>query len=429
MIHIRINTPAGAVFGASVDDPDSIGGVPVRIRRVFLIVLDSFGIGALPDAARYGDEDSNTLAAVMAAGARLPNLARLGLFHIEGAAAAPPQSPPLGAFARLAEQSMGKDTTTGHWEIGGLISARPMPTYPQGFPPEIIEPFKALSGRGVLCNKPYPGTDVIRDYGRRHLESGDLIVYTSADSVFQIAAHEKLVPPEELYRYCRQARGLLTGAHGVGRVIARPFAGEYPDFYRTANRHDFSLPPPRDTLLDYLSGAGLSVIGVGKIGDIFADRGLTRSVRTKSNEDGMDRLMEILETDFQGLCFVNLVDFDMLYGHRNDAVGYAAALERFDERLADVLRAMKEEDLVMITADHGCDPSTPSTDHSREYVPLLAYGSMVRPGADMGTRPTFADIAATLLALFGVRGETAGSSLAPRMLLPSAGKGEESDND
>ncbi len=341
----------------------------MKTERVFLIVMDSVGIGAMPDAVDYGDVGSNTLAAALAAGAELPVLKRLGLFNIEGIGCGEKTLHPMGAFARLAESSVGKDTTTGHWEIGGIISKIPLPTYPDGFPDEIIEAFKKLTGHGMLCNKPYSGTDVIRDYGRRHMESGDLIVYTSADSVFQVAAHEAVVPLQELYRYCEQARALLSGVYSVGRVIARPFAGEYPDFKRTSGRHDYSLPPTKNTMLDTLSGASFEVIGIGKIGDIFAGRGLTQSYRTVSNEDGMDQLLKIAKTDFTGLCFINLVDFDMAYGHRNDPFGYAAALGRFDLRLAEFLGQLEKRDLLMITADHGCDPSTPSTDHSREYVP------------------------------------------------------------
>lgn len=305
---------------------------------------------------------------------------------------------------------MGKDTTIGHWEIAGLISPKPLPTYPNGFPAEIMEEFQRRTGRRALCNRPYSGTDVIRDFGREHMETGALIVYTSADSVFQIAAHEEVVPLEELYRDCEIARGLLQGEHAVGRVIARPFTGEYP-FTRTANRHDFSLQPYGTTMLDLLCKAGLATISVGKIYDIFAGRGLTESIRTSSNREGMERTLELQERDFEGLCFVNLVDFDMKYGHRNDPAGYAGAATEFDEWLGQFLRGMRAEDILILTADHGCDPSTPSTDHSREYVPMLIYGKPIASGVDLKTRKTFADISATVLEYFGVAQEdTAGES-------------------
>ncbi len=372
-------------------------------KRVFLIVLDSCGIGALPDAAAYGDEGSNTLKACYDSGKLcVPNMEKLGLFHIDSMDYAKTEVQPVGSYARLAERSAGKDTTTGHWEMAGLISSQPMPTYPDGFPQEILDEFSHRTGRGVLCNKPYSGTQVILDYGKQQLESGDLIVYTSADSVFQIAAHEELVPPEQLYEYCRIAREILKGEHGVGRVIARPYVGEYPNFSRTANRRDFSLEPPKDTLLDILQKEELSTIAVGKISDIFAGKGVSRKVVSHSNEEGMELTMALAKEDFHGLCFVNLVDFDSKYGHRNDVSGYTAALNRFDEQLGQLLPLLKEDDVLMITADHGCDPSTPSTDHSREYVPLLIYGKAIAAGQNLGTGDSFGNIAATVAELLAV---------------------------
>ncbi len=368
------------------------------MKRVFLIVLDSFGIGEAPDAAEYGDQGSNTLAACFRSGfLEVPNLKKLGLFNIDGVICGTKESAPTGAFGRCREVSMGKDTTTGHWEIAGLVSQRAMPTYPHGFPEEIIREYERLTGRKVLCNRPYSGTDVIRDYGEQAQKNGGLIVYTSADSVFQVAAHEETVPVEELYRCCRLARKLMTGEHGVGRIIARPFVGEDAEhFTRTANRRDFSLLPPQDTLLDCLQKTGLQTIGVGKISDIFAGKGISQKIVTHSNDEGMQRTLELCNSDFEGLCFVNLVEFDMLYGHRNDPVGYAQALSRFDSQLGQLLGLLREEDLLFITADHGCDPSTPSTDHSREYVPLLCCGKSVRAGVDLATRSCFADLAATV---------------------------------
>lgn len=372
------------------------------MKRVFLIVLDSFGIGEAPDAAEYGDQGSNTLAACFRSGfLEVPNLKKLGLFNIDGVICGTKESAPTGAFGRCREVSMGKDTTTGHWEIAGLVSQRAMPTYPHGFPEEIIREYERLTGRKVLCNRPYSGTDVIRDYGEQAQKNGGLIVYTSADSVFQVAAHEETVPVEELYRCCRLARKLMTGEHGVGRIIARPFVGEPGSYVRTSNRHDFSLDPPGDTLLDRISAQpGLSMLSVGKIVDIFAGRGVTEAYRTENNAEGIERAVELTRKDFNGLCFVNLVDFDMIYGHRNDAKGYAQALSYFDRQFPRLLEGLGPEDLLMITADHGCDPSTPSTDHSREYVPWLTAGNRVRKGKNLGTLPTFADISATILEYF-----------------------------
>ena len=383
----------------------------MEIRRVFLIVLDSFGIGELPDAGRFGDEGSNTLASIAKSRwYHTPCLSRLGLFNIEGVECLPGEKAPLGAFARMGEASMGKDTTTGHWEIAGLLSPRPMPTYPNGFPPEVLEPFQRQTGRGVLCNRPYSGTEVIQDYGQEHLRTGDLIVYTSADSVFQIAAHEDQVPLEELYEDCRIARRILRGRHGVGRVIARPFTGGPGSFARTAGRHDFSLDPPGETMLDVLHKAALTIYGVGKISDIFAGRGISRGESTVGNRDGMEKTLRIQEEDFEGLCFVNLVDFDTEYGHRNDVDGYARAASEFDGMLEEFLKGMRLGDVLIITADHGCDPGTLSTDHSREYVPMLAFGAGVEPGVSLGTRDSFADIGATVLEMFGLSGQISGKS-------------------
>ncbi|MGN0487104.1 MAG: phosphopentomutase [Acutalibacteraceae bacterium] len=379
-------------------------------KRIFLIVLDSFGIGALPDAALYGDEDSNTLRSCsLQEGFALPNMRKLGLFNIDGVSCGEKAEKPMGAYGRLAEKSAGKDTTIGHWEICGLISPEPLPTYPHGFPQEIIEEFTGRTGRGILCNQPYSGTDVIRDYGKEHMETGKLIVYTSADSVFQIAAHEDIISRQELYEYCRIAREILQGKHGVGRVIARPFAGEYPNFYRTTGRHDFSLAPTGKTLIDELAEHHLDVIPVGKIYDIFAGRNLSESHPTAGNAEGMAMTAETALTDFHGLCFTNLVDFDMLYGHRNDPKGYAAALIEFDRWLGSFLSLLRADDVLFITADHGCDPITESTDHSREYVPLLIYGEKIK-SVNLGTRDTFADIGKTIADSFGVGKELAGKS-------------------
>ncbi len=389
----------------------------MRIKRVFLVVLDSLGIGELPDAWQYGDAGSNTLEAVAASVEfYTPNLARLGLFNIDGVTCRELHKSPIGAFARMKEGSKDKDTTIGHWEIAGIVTDRPLPTYPEGFPQELLDTFSEATGRKVLCNKPYSGTEVIMDYGREHCETGALIVYTSADSVFQIAAHEDIVPIKKLYEYCEIARGILTGEHGVGRVIARPFTGKYPDFERTANRHDFSINPPRATMLDYLKNSGFDVLAVGKIYDIFSGKGVSESIKTNSNKEGMNRTIELLERDFKGLCFTNLVDFDMLYGHRNDAEGYAAALTSFDIWLGEFIEKMCMDDVLIITADHGCDPSTKSTDHSREYVPLLVFGNAIKASVNAGTRECFSDISATILDIFGVEGAVDGKSILPLII-------------
>ena len=382
------------------------------MKRVFLIVLDSVGIGEMPDAEAYGDKGTNTLkAAASSALFRLPNLSKLGIFNLDGVDWHADEPDYVGRIARMKEASRGKDTTIGHWEIAGIYSPRPLPTYPDGFPEDVMERFCSAVGRGYLCNKPYSGTQVIQDYGDEHVRTGKLLVYTSADSVFQIAAHEKVVPPKELYRICEIARQQLQGEHGVGRVIARPFAGDSGHYVRTAGRHDYSLTPPGTTMLDQLSGAGYSVIGVGKIRDIFAGKGITEFVTTAGNEDGIEKTLSYLKKEFDGLCFVNLVDYDMLYGHRRDVDGYARALTCFDEKLPELLSCLGSDDLLMITADHGCDPSyTKTTDHTREYTPFLMAGPKVKP-ANLGTRDTFADIAATVLDWFGIAPDFAGESM------------------
>ena len=388
------------------------------MKRVFLIVLDSFGIGAMPDSESFGDVGVNTLAACATSSKlHIPNMIAAGLGNIDGVSCLPKAEQPVAAVARLTEASMGKDTTIGHWEIGGIVSDDPLPTYPNGFPQEVLDAFEAATGRGVLCNLPYSGTDVIRDYGQEQLDTGKWIVYTSADSVFQVAAHEELIPLEELYDACRKARAILQGKHGVGRVIARPYVGNRVDgFKRTSNRHDYSLEPPAKTLLDAVKKAGLASIGVGKIYDIFAGRGTTEHVYNKSNADGMNHAMNYAKQDFNGLCFVNLVDFDMVFGHRRDIDGYAHALSEFDAWLGGFVQALGDEDVVMITADHGCDPAyTATTDHTREYVPLLVLGKQVK-AVNLGTRKSFADIAATVAEMLGVALDTPGKSFAKEIL-------------
>lgn len=389
------------------------------IKRVFIIVLDSFGIGNEPDAADFGDGKCNTLASLTTSPElHAPNLTKLGLFNIDGVGCGTPADSPIGTFARLRELSRGKDTTIGHWEIAGIVSEQPMPTYPNGFPPEILARLSAAcDGKKMLCNKPYSGTQVIHDYGREQEETGGLIVYTSADSVLQIAANEADVPVERLYDYCRAAREIMQGEHGVGRIIARPYVGSYPNYERTAHRHDFSLDPTGDTMMDALVRKGCEVIGVGKISDIFAGRGITRSTGVnESNADGMEKTLRIQQEDFTGLCFVNLVDFDMAYGHRRDIAGYARATTEFDVQLGTFMENMREDDVLMITADHGCDPGAPGTDHTREYVPLLVYGARIRPNTNLGTYPTFAMIGATVADMFDAPLTTKGESLLPRIL-------------
>lgn len=382
------------------------------MKRVFLIVLDSFGIGEMPDAAEYGDKGTNTLGSVVKSPYfSMENMKKLGLFNIDGVNCKEKADTIQATIARMTEKSKGKDTTIGHWEIAGIYSEKPLPTYPNGFPKEVLEEFSKRTGRGVLCNAPYSGTEVIKVYGKEHMETGKLIVYTSADSVFQIAAHEDIVPVETLYEYCEIAREILQGENGVGRVIARPFIGEEGNFTRTSKRHDYSLMPPKTTMLDVLKDNGKDVIAVGKIKDIFAGKGITDFVYTKGNEEGIEKTLEYLDKDFEGLCFINLVDYDMLYGHRNDIDGYAKALTYFDEKLPEIMDKLKEEDVLMITADHGCDPGyTVSTDHSREYTPFLMYGKKVMP-KNLGTRDTFADIAATVLDYFCIPKPFAGESM------------------
>ena len=371
-------------------------------RRVFLVVLDSFGIGYEPDAADFGDVGSNTLATIMKSEYyNTPNMKKLGLFNIDGVEAESKEENVVGAYGRMQERSRGKDTTVGHWEIAGLVSEQPLPTYPNGFPQDVLDEFTKRTGRKVLCNKPYSGTEVIKEYGKEHVETGDLIVYTSADSVFQIAAHESVVPVEELYRYCKIAREILTGKHGVGRVIARPFTGEYPNYERTPKRHDFSLVLKRNHF---------DVISIGKIYDIFAGKGISKSISTKGNTDGIKRLFEQQEEDFNGICFLNLVDFDMLYGHRNDVSGYAKAVTEFDNALETFMKNMRDEDILIITADHGCDPGFKGTDHTREYTPMLMYGKLVQEGINLGTRSCFGDIGQTILDIFDVKENVQGES-------------------
>lgn len=372
-------------------------------KRVALFVLDSVGVGELPDAGKYGDIGSNTLGNMARAvgGLKMPNFGQLGLgniIHVEGV---PPAEKPTASFGRMAEKAAGKDTTTGHWEMTGLILKQPFPVYPNAFPPKIIRDYEEKIGRPVLGNKVASGTVIIDELGARHMETGYPIVYTSADSVFQVAAHEAIIPLEELYRICRIAREMLVGEHAVGRVIARPFEGKPGSFRRTPNRHDFSLKPPGKTVLDLLKANNIPVTAVGKIEDIFDGEGITSAVHTRGNTDGMDQALKLMRADSEGLIFTNLVDFDMLYGHRNNPRGYADALEELDRWLPELLALLRKDDILMITADHGCDPTTSSTDHSREHVPLLVYGKSLRGGVNLGVRETFADIAATIAEAFG----------------------------
>ena len=376
------------------------------MKRLFWIVADSLGVGALPDAADFGDAGADTLGTLRRSGyLHVPCLAKLGLFRCADG---------VGAFSavcgKAAEASRGKDTVTGHWEMCGIISPQPFPTYPDGFPPEVIEPFCRATGRGVLCNLPYSGTDVIRDYGETHLRTGDLIVYTSADSVFQIAAHTDIVPERTLYDYCRKAREILQGRHAVGRVIARPFCGSFP-FTRTSGRHDFPLPPPKKTVLDAIQRAGQDVIAVGKIGDIFSGIGITRHIPTRGNDEGMAAAGQICGEDFRGLCYINLVDFDMLYGHRRDVRGYAGALNALDAFLQQFLPRLGADDALLLTGDHGCDPGFSGTDHTREYVPILLWSPSL-DAKDIGVRDTFADMGASVARLLGVSWQGSGTAFA-----------------
>ena len=380
-------------------------------KRVFLIVLDSFGIGSCEDSKEFGDEGANTLASV--SGSKCfcaPNLTKMGLFNIDGVNGNK-ENFPSAVYARLRELSKGKDTTIGHWEIAGIVSDEPLPTYPDGFPSEVLDEFCRQTGKRVLCNKPYSGTKVLEDYGDEHLKTGDLIIYTSADSVFQIAAHEDVVSNEELYEYCKIARRILQGKYGVGRVIARPFAGVSGSYYRTSGRHDYSLEPPKTTLLEELASNGLDIISVGKINDIFCGRGVTEHYATSSNKNGMETTLQIAKNEFNGLCFVNLVDFDMVYGHRRDVDGYARAISEFDEWLGGFVQQMRADDVIMITADHGCDPAyTKTTDHTREFVPLLIWGEKITP-KNLGTKDGFCCVGKTVADLLGVEANIEGESL------------------
>ncbi|WP_031515162.1 phosphopentomutase [Desulfofalx alkaliphila] len=387
------------------------------INRITLIILDSVGIGELPDAHEYGDEGSNTLVNVAKAvgGLNLPNMAKIGLGNILEIPGVAPEPSPIGGYGKMNERSPGKDTTTGHWELAGIILDRPFPVFPNGFPTELIEEYQRRIGRKVLGNKAASGTAIIEELGQQHMQTGSPIVYTSADSVFQVAAHENVIQLDELYRICEIAREMLTGDYAVGRVIARPFVGQPGKFKRTANRHDYSLPPVKPTVLDRLVEKNINVWAVGKIEDIFAGRGITKSMRTKSNVEGINTTIECLRQNERGIIFTNLVEYDQNYGHRKDPQGYAKALEEFDQRLPEIMATLKNDDLLIITADHGCDPTTAGTDHSREYVPLLVYSPQAQKGIDLGVRTTFADVAATIADLFNLNAEV-GVSFAAEVL-------------
>lgn len=387
------------------------------MKRVFVLVIDSFGIGEMPDAAEFGDMGSNTLGSCSKSEKFLvPNMRRLGLFNIDGVGCGEKEKSPVGAYGRFAEKSRGKDTTVGHWELMGDISERPFPVYPKGFPKNIIEEFERATGRKVLCNLPYSGTKVLEDYGLEHIKTGGLIVYTSADSVFQIAAHEDVVPLKQLYEYCNLAREMLTGENAVARVIARPFIGEYPCFTRTSNRHDFSLEPRTETVIDILAKKNISVIPIGKIYDIFAGKSMINPIRTQNNADGIEKTLRTMDEDFSGFCFINLVDTDMVYGHRNDVDGYAEALSEIDRAIPQFIEKLNSEDMFIITADHGCDPGTPSTDHSREYIPMLCFGEKIG-AVNLGTRVGFADIGATVLDALNVEVTIDGKSFLKEVLV------------
>ena len=385
-------------------------------RRVIWIVLDSVGIGEMPDAAAYGDAGSDTLGNIARLrGLKVPNLARLGLGNIKPLAGIAPASAPAAAYGRCTLASPGKDTTTGHWEMVGIHLDRPFPLFPQGFPPEMMREFERRIGRCTLGNKAASGTEIIKELGEEHMRTGWPIVYTSADSVFQVAAHEEVIPLDELYRMCETAREMLRGPNEVGRVIARPFVGKPGNFTRTPNRHDYAVPPPPGMLLDQLAGRGIDVHGIGKISDVFLGRGIRESDKTRSNADGMDKTLNAMKTTDEGLIFVNLVDFDQQFGHRNDVEGYGAALEQFDAWVPQFEAALGEQDLAIFTADHGCDPTTPSTDHSREYVPLLVFGPKVRAGVNLGLRATLSDIGQSVAANFGTA-IAKGTSFLPQIL-------------
>jgi phosphopentomutase len=388
------------------------------VDRVILIVLDSVGIGELPDAKEYGDVGSNTLGNIskQMGGLRLPNMERLGLGNIQGIEGVKPYEAPEGAFGKCAEMSAGKDTTTGHWEIAGLILDQAFRTYPEGFPSEIIEEFEEKIGTKTLANKPASGTAIIEELGDEHVKTGYPIVYTSADSVFQIAAHEEVIPLERLYEMCQIAREMLMGEHAVGRVIARPFIGTSGNYKRTSNRKDFALKPFKNTMLNYIANSKQEVWAVGKIEDIYNGSGITKAVHTKNNMDGVNKTLEYMKEGGRGLIFTNLVDYDMHFGHRNDVEGYANALVEFDNRLPEIIDSMNTGDVLILTADHGCDPTTPSTDHSREYIPVLVYGSKVKAGNDIGIRKSYSDIGKTIAELLGVENDIAGESFAKDIL-------------
>lgn len=390
----------------------------VNINRVVLIVLDSVGIGELPDAGDYGDVGSNTVGNIVkvSGGIDLPNMSKLGMGKIDGISYLPVSQDIEGCYGRMAEVSKGKDTITGHWEIAGIQLAYPFPTYPEGFSKDILEKFEELTGRGVLANCTASGTEIIKEFGEEHMKTGKLIVYTSADSVFQIAAHEEIVPLDEQYKICQIARDMLQGENMVGRVIARPFLGQPGNFVRTSNRRDFAAEPTSDTILDKMKQKGLDVIAVGKIEDIFSKKGITEAEHTKSNMNGVDVTLEYMKKQNKGIIFTNLVDFDMQFGHRNNVEGYKQALEEFDRRLPEIMSAMQEEDLLIITADHGCDPTTPSTDHSREHVPVLLYGHNIKKDVNIGTRKTFSDLASTIAEIFGIENAFPGNSFLEAIL-------------
>jgi phosphopentomutase len=388
-------------------------------RKVILIVLDSVGIGELPDAKNYNDEGSDTLGNISSAvgGLRLPNMENIGLGNIEGIKGIVKAEKPTGAFGKCSELSIGKDTVTGHWEIAGVVLRKPLNTYPNGFPEPLISQFENAIGRKILGNKVASGTEIIKELGDEHVRTGSPIVYTSADSVFQIAAHEEVISLEEQYRMCKIAREMFVGDIAVGRIIARPFVGQSGSYSRTSNRKDFALDPFDKTMLEYIKEAGSNVMAVGKIEDIYNGKGITHAVHIKNNMDGVDKTLEYMRTDDSGLIFTNLVDFDMLYGHRNDAKGYAKALVDFDNRLPEIISLMNEDDILLLTADHGCDPTTESTDHSREYIPLLAYGKGIKAGAKITTRQSFSDIGKTVLDLLNIENELYGNSFAGEILI------------
>lgn len=388
------------------------------INRVIWIVLDSVGMGELPDAEKFGDVGANTIGNISKAvsGLKLPNMVNLGLGNIENIKGVESCEAPIGCYARFKEASNGKDTTTGHWEMGGVVSKIAFPTYPNGFPSDVIEKFERLTGRKVIGNKPASGTAILDELGEEHMKSGSVIVYTSADSVFQIAAHEEIVSIDELYKMCEIAREMLNGEHAVARVIARPFIGNPGSFTRTPNRRDFSLTPPHDTVLNKIKNAGLDVIGVGKIEDIFCGQGITEAIHTKDNMDGVDKTLEYMSKEIKGLIFTNLVDFDMKWGHRNDFKAYAKGLEEFDLRLKEIIDSMKESDVLFITADHGCDPTMPGTDHSREHVPFLAYGKELKENINLKTRNSFADIGQTVAEILNVENIKNGESFLKEIL-------------